>query len=214
MSLGSRAGERPTRRPSQMGRGVRSTPSVSMIGPLGATAREDDMDRQASSTGVPGTSARPRWRHPVNQTMEERSTLGQRVADMVTNFLGSWAFIVIQTMIVLVWVAGNLYLLFHFDPYPFIFLNLAFSTQAAYAAPLILLASNRSAIRDRMTLEHAAKQTDVEERQNERLLKGMSEILHRVEGLEHRILELEQQIVSRLDAPGRSPEPPATTPRG
>src|SRR5204863_2122459 len=126
--------------------------------------------------------------------------LGSRVADRVTNFMGSWTFIVIQTIIVAIWVAGNAYLvLFHFDPYPFIFLNLAFSTQAAYAAPLILLASNRQSVRDRLTLEHAAKQTDIEEGQNEALLKGMAEVLHRVEGLEQRILELEQQIVSRLD---------------
>ena len=76
--------------------------------------------------------------------------------------------------------AGNIYLIFNFDPYPFIFLNLAFSTQAAYAAPLILLASNRAAIRDRLTLEHAAKQTDVEEGQNERLLQGMTDILRHV----------------------------------
>ena len=67
----------------------------------------------------------------------------------MTNFLGSWTFIVLQTAIVVAWVAGNVYLLFNFDPYPFILLNLAFSTQAAYAAPLILLASNRAAVRDR-----------------------------------------------------------------
>jgi len=51
------------------------------------------------------------------------------------------------------WVGGNIYLVFHFDPYPFIFLNLAFSTQAAYAAPLILLAQNRQDDRDRVALE-------------------------------------------------------------
>ena len=66
---------------------------------------------------------------------------------MVTDFLGSWKFIVIQTVIVAIWIVGNVYLIFHFDPYPFILLNLAFSTQAAYAAPLILLAGNRAAKR-------------------------------------------------------------------
>src|SRR6266508_6704505 len=132
--------------------------------------------------------------------MEEQLPLGQRIADRVTNFLGSWTFIVIQTVIVIGWIAGNVYLLFHFDPYPFIFLNLAFSTQAAYAAPLILLASNRAAVRDRLTLEHAAAQTDVEERQNERLLRGNTEILKRVETLEQRILEMEGRIVALLNA--------------
>ena len=100
----------------------------------------------------------------------------------------------------MIWTAGNVYLLFHFDPYPFILLNLAFSTQAAYAAPLILLAGNRSAKRDRLTLEHAADTSDVEERQNDELLKGNTEILKHIEALEGRILDLEKRIVERLDA--------------
>ena len=79
--------------------------------------------------------------HPVNRKLLDEASRGERIADQVTGFLGSWRFIVIQSVIVLIWVAGNIFLLFHFDPYPFILLNLAFSTQAAYAAPLILLAA-------------------------------------------------------------------------
>ena len=126
--------------------------------------------------------------------------MGARVADAVTTFLGSWTFIAIQTAIVIIWIVGNVYLIFHFDPYPFILLNLAFSTQAAYAAPLILLAGNRAAKMDRLTLEHAAAKTDVEESQNDELLKGNSEILKHVEALEAQILDLEKRIVERLDA--------------
>jgi uncharacterized membrane protein len=155
-------------------------------------------------------AGRIHWRHPVNQAMVEHAPLGQRIANGVTGFLGSWKFIVLQTIVVAAWVAGNIYLLFNFDPYPFIFLNLAFSTQAAYAAPLILLASNQAAVRDRLTLEHAAAQTDVEEGQNERLLTGMTDVLTHVVAveqqilvLERRILELEQGIVSRIDAGGK-----------
>ena len=144
------------------------------------------------------------YQHPVNRALVDEAPLSARVADRVTAFMGSWAFIGIQTAIVAVWVAGNTWLLFHFDPYPFIFLNLAFSTQAAYAAPLILLASNRSSVRDRMTLEHAAHEADLEERQNEQLLSGNTEILRRVEALEGRILQLETNILARLDAPGAS----------
>ena len=144
-------------------------------------------------------------RHPVNRALLDDAPLGSRIADVVTGFMGSWRFIIIQTAIVAIWVVGNLYLLFHFDPYPFIFLNLAFSTQAAYAAPLILLASNRAAIRDRMTLEHAADQSDIEEKQNERLLHGNTEILTKVESLEERILELEKSILSALD--GKKADP-------
>jgi uncharacterized membrane protein len=99
-------------------------------------------------------------RHPVNIALHTNVPLGGRIANAVTGFMGSWRFIILQTIVVAVWVLGNIYLLFHFDPYPFIFLNLAFSTQAAYAAPLILLASNQSAARDRATLEHAAMEAE------------------------------------------------------
>jgi len=140
-------------------------------------------------------------RHPVNQAMYDQAPMGARVADAVTSFMGSWRFIILQTVIVLAWITGNVYLLFHYDPYPFILLNLAFSTQAAYAAPLILLAGNRSAQRDRLTLEHAASEADVEEKQNVDLLRGNREILQHVQALEERILQLEQRIVSGLTAP-------------
>ena len=102
------------------------------------------------------------YRHPVNKALIDDAPLGARLADRVTGFMGSWRFIIVQTAIVAIWLAGNLYLLSRpFDPYPFILLNLAFSTQAAYAAPLILLAGNRAAAHDRLTLEHAASQADV-----------------------------------------------------
>jgi uncharacterized membrane protein len=145
-------------------------------------------------------------RHPVNRALEEEAPLGARVADRVTGFMGSWWFIVVQTVIVVIWIAGNIVLLFNFDPAPFILLNLAFSTQAAYAAPLILLAGNRQALRDRLTLEHAASEADLEEEQNVELLRGNRsiaegnrQILKQVEALEQRILELEKNILSRLD---------------
>jgi uncharacterized membrane protein len=142
--------------------------------------------------------------HPVNVKMIDEAPRGARVADRVTGFMGSWTFIVIQTVIVLIWIAGNVVLLSRqFDPYPFILLNLAFSTQAAYAAPLILLAGNRAALRDRMTLEHAASEADIEDEQNRRLLAGNTEILKRVEGLEQQILGLEKSILTAIDGRGR-----------
>ncbi|HZM72368.1 MAG TPA: DUF1003 domain-containing protein [Candidatus Polarisedimenticolia bacterium] len=137
-------------------------------------------------------------RHPVNVTFVDDAPFGARVADAVSGFLGSWKFIVLQTIFVVIWIAGNIALLFDFDPFPFILLNLAFSTQAAYAAPLILLAGNRASARDRMTLEHAAQEADVEEEQNERLLEGNKAILEKVEELEERILELEAKILSEI----------------
>ena len=104
--------------------------------------------------------------HPVNQHLIDEAPWGVRVADDVTGFMGSWTFIIIQTVVVIIWIAGNVYLIFHFDPFPFILLNLAFSTQAAYAAPLILLAGNRAAPRARPTPQHPADQADKEARPN------------------------------------------------
>lgn len=161
----------------------------------------------SSRTRKPAGSRTPRAasRHPVNKALDDDAPLGARVADRVTGFIGSWKFLVVQTVIVLIWIAGNIVLLFNFDPFPFILLNLAFSTQAAYAAPLILLAGNRQSLRDRMTLEHAASEADIEEKQNVELLEGNkaisksnSEILKQVEGLEQRILDLEKNILARL----------------
>jgi uncharacterized membrane protein len=146
--------------------------------------------------------------HPVNRILVDHAPLGARVADVVVGFLGSWRFIVIQTVMVIVWIVGNVYLWFHFDPYPFILLNLAFSTQAAYAAPLILLAGNRAATRDRLTLEHAAAEADIEDEQNVRLLEGNAAILAEIETLEQRILDLERSILDALPDASRSPTNP------
>lgn len=96
-----------------------------------------------------------RHKHPVNQRMHDNRTSGEILADRVTKIFGSWRFIVIQTIIVLLWIAMNgLVVVFRWDPYPFILLNLMFSTQAAYAAPLILLSQNRQSERDRLQAEH------------------------------------------------------------
>jgi uncharacterized membrane protein len=156
------------------------------------------------------------YRNPVNRAMTDEAPLGARVADRVTGFMGSWRFIIVQTIIVLFWIGANVALLSRpFDPYPFILLNLAFSTQAAYAAPLILLAGNRASLRDRMTLEHAAAEADIEDAQNRQLLDGNTAILKRVEGLETRILELEKNILAAIGgAPAASRSGPATTTDG
>ena len=151
----------------------------------------------------PTVRVRPASRHPVNQEEFDAAPLGARVADRVTGFMGSWRFIIIQTVIVLIWLAANIFLLTRpFDPYPFILLNLAFSTQAAYAAPLILLAGNRATHRDRLTLEHAAEEGDMADAQNERLLHGNTEILEHVAALETRILAMEQTILAAVSVEG------------
>jgi uncharacterized membrane protein len=77
-----------------------------------------------------------------------------RFAEGIARFLGTGRFLAVQTVVVVVWIALNVVAVrLQWDPYPFILLNLAFSTQAAYAAPLILLAQNRQADRDRVQAE-------------------------------------------------------------
>lgn len=93
--------------------------------------------------------------HPANVWRHDNRDLGARVADRVTGFMGSWKFVIVQSVIVTLWIICNVIAWrLAWDPYPFILLNLAFSTQSAYAAPLILLASNRSAESDRLKAEH------------------------------------------------------------
>ena len=82
---------------------------------------------------------------------KESLGFGQRLADTVANGMGSWRFIIIQTILVVLWMGLNVVgFVYHWDVYPFILLNLLFSTQAAYAAPIIMMAQNRQNERDRI----------------------------------------------------------------
>ncbi len=92
----------------------------------------------------------------------EELTYGQRIADSVANGMGSWAFIIVQSIFVIIWMALNVIgFIRHWDVYPFILLNLIFSTQAAYAAPIIMMAQNRQSERDRLQAQ-ADYDTNVE----------------------------------------------------
>jgi len=88
-------------------------------------------------------------------------------AEWFARAFGTPYFLVVQTGLVIVWIAANAAALAHFDPYPFILLNLAFSTQAAYAAPLILLAATRQADRD-----HAMSDADARHREELRVRRS------------------------------------------
>ncbi|MBW4362382.1 DUF1003 domain-containing protein [Flavobacterium taihuense] len=82
---------------------------------------------------------------------KETLGFGSRLADSVANGMGSWKFIIIQSVFVLIWMGLNLIAFaYHWDVYPFILLNLVFSTQAAYAAPIIMMSQNRQNERDRV----------------------------------------------------------------
>jgi len=98
--------------------------------------------------------------------MEERYTVGQRVADQVATFGGSWTFIFIFGGILITWMTINTLLLAHighreggaqWDPYPYILLNLVLSTLAALQAPVIMMSQNRAAEKDRLAAEQDFK---------------------------------------------------------
>lgn len=87
----------------------------------------------------------------VNEIFDEQLTVGQRAADWVANTMGSWTFIVIQSIILFFWIVLNIVAwIKHWDPYPFILMNLVLSMQAAYAAPIIMMSQNRQAAKDRL----------------------------------------------------------------
>lgn len=123
-----------------------------------------------------------------------------RVAERFARAFGAPAFLLGQTAIVLVWLAVNALGWAHYDPYPFILLNLAFSLQAAYAAPMILLAETRQADRD-----HAFSQADSAHREDLaattiRLLEQNTELTRQVADLASRIEQLTSEIHGRVVA--------------
>ena len=97
----------------------------------------------------------------INVEMEEKATLGQRVADKVASFGGSWTFIMIYTSFLVVWMGMNSWVLVRarsdFDPFPYILLNLMLSMTAALQAPIIMMSQNRAAYKDRLAAEQDFK---------------------------------------------------------
>ena len=102
---------------------------------------------------------------------------GITLADKVAAFVGSWQFIIWQTVILIIWMFVNVEQLVHFDPYPFILMNLLLSSQAAYATPMILMSSNRQSAKDR---EELIKDLKVDEESRE-LLHSVLHIIARLE---------------------------------
>lgn len=100
-----------------------------------------------------------------------------RFSESIARFLGTGRFLFFQTLLVIVWITLNLVAVqLRWDPYPFILLNLAFSTQAAYAAPLILLAQNRQADRDRVQAEEDRSRATSERAETEYLARELASL--------------------------------------
>ncbi len=113
----------------------------------------------------------------LNEKLIAERTVGQRIADSVATGMGSWKFIIIQTIIVLVWMGLNVVgFIQHWDPYPFILLNLLFSTQAAYAAPIIMMSQIRAAQRDRAQAQNDYETNIAAKEEIEQLMRRLDSI--------------------------------------
>ena len=120
----------------------------------------------------------PNW----HDKAQEQLTVGDRIADSVAGGMGSWKFIIIQSCIVVVWMTLNsIALIFHWDVYPFVLLNLVFSTQAAYAAPIIMMSQNRAAMRDKVQAEHQFEHQDQALAENTELTKAVHNLTVRID---------------------------------
>ena len=125
----------------------------------------------------------------VNKAADEKLTRGDKIADAVAATVGSWRFIIIQSCILLAWlILNSIAWISHWDPYPFILLNLALSFQAAYSAPFVMMSQNRQAEKDRLTAQNDYI-TDT---------KGEEEIRHILAHLEHQDA-LIIKIIERLE---------------
>ncbi len=106
----------------------------------------EGQEKEETEAGKAGEQGGGSWHEQFTSKM----TFGQKAADTLARGMGSWAFIIIQTIFVACWVTLNVVAMaLRWDAYPFILLNLLFSTQAAYAAPIIMMSQNRQSERDR-----------------------------------------------------------------
>lgn len=126
---------------------------------------------------------------------------GDRIADLVAATMGSWRFILVQSAILAIWVSLNVVAVVrHWDPYPFILLNLVLSFQAAYAAPIIMMSQNRQASIDRQEAKHDYDVNRKAELEIE-LLHDKMNLLREQEIVELKaILVKQQQQLQRLEA--------------
>ena len=120
---------------------------------------------------------------------EERLTFGQRIADKVAAFGGSWPFIFIASIGMIIWMAINVVLATKFDPYPFILLNLVLSSVAALQAPIIMMSQNRQASKDKLLSQNDYLVNLKAEMEITALMRTQAELLARLTYLERSLLK-------------------------
>lgn len=152
---------------------------------LDVTDREftdEELIRQLTMTGITQRAAQ-----------DEKSTLGQRAADAVARFAGSWAFIFSFIAVMVLWMAGNVLLASRaFDAYPFILLNLVLSCIAAVQAPLIMMSQNRQEAKDRQRAENDYRVNLKNELIIDDLHRKLDRILENQQRTDQRLERLEQ----------------------
>ena len=151
---------------------------------------------------------------PARSAKLRSSSRGDRIADVVTQVVGSWRFIIIQSCLLMIWIVLNIISwISHWDPYPFILLNLALSFQAAYATPFILMSQNRQSEIDR---DNALQDLDCDikaEMEIELLHEKLDSLKDReianlyllVQTQSETILRMEQMLARQMDMNDRSP---------
>ncbi len=136
-----------------------------------------------------------------------------KITESVARFFGTGRYLLVQTILVLVWIVLNVYAVgLRWDPYPFILLNLAFSTQAAYAAPLILLAQNRQENRDRVALDEDRRRAEQTKADTEYLARelaslrlALGDVAKARESLRRELEELRDLLAARPAASSDTP---------
>jgi uncharacterized membrane protein len=118
-------------------------------------SRDNPADEEMSVMPMPRFPNPFEHRHPpvrnVNDLFADQLSMGQRAADTVARVMGSWRFIIVQTIVLSFWILLNVTAwIQRWDPYPFILMNLVLSMQAAYAAPIIMMSQNRQVAKDRL----------------------------------------------------------------
>jgi uncharacterized membrane protein len=161
-----------------------------------------------SAASMPGKTVMDKWerrrlRHThhhdpvsnVNIVHEKSMTFGERTSDVFAETMGSWTFIIVQSVILVIWVILNVTAYIRrWDPYPFILLNLALSLEAAYSAPIIMMSQNRQADKDRLAAEEDYRINTKAEEELKAVMKHLEEqdemmidILGRLED-QHKVL--------------------------
>jgi uncharacterized membrane protein len=147
---------------------------------------------------------RHKHEHPavinVNAAHDRSLTVGERVADVFAEVMGSWRFIIIQSLVLVLWMILNVVAWWnHWDPYPFILLNLALSLEAAYAAPIIMMSQNRQAEKDRLMAEEDYQVNTKAEEELKSIMHHLEQQDELMIDILHRLEEQHRKIIDRAE---------------